>query len=453
MDTIIKENPHYHTPLISSYQGNPLIEALDPIPKNRMEAAKRLLKKPEFDKSEIELDASLRKHLTLNLRNYLFPTNKHVDILYGILLQIFDGYKYRNPLTAEGQKKLHRVHGKKEWVVVKKHKPGTISFITGLSGMGKSIAIEAVLNAISATVIRHMNYKGTPFTETQIVALKNNVGDQISPKFFAKRYGEKTDRLLGIELYSKYFKNRQLTRYDFIVELYKIICNHFVGIIAIDEFQNIKLASKKLKEELIALLIDMRDELGIPIVLVGTYKAVDILRKDASISRRLVEGGYYELERPLSSADEDFRNFCDVMWKYQWLREPVALTDKIYDALYDCSMGVTGILLNLFIYSQNEALNTDKEFVDARMIRRVYRDRFKPFHNIINALRAGTPEFLNQYDDLYCKAFAQLEGDAPYDHEKANGQASKKHDTSDTQKLREQVVGKKALTEGENDES
>jgi hypothetical protein len=97
MDTIIKENPHYHTPLISSYRGNPLIEALDPIPKNRMEAAKRLLKKPEFDKSEIELDASLRKHLTLNLRNYLFATNKHVDILYGILLQIFDGYKYRNP--------------------------------------------------------------------------------------------------------------------------------------------------------------------------------------------------------------------------------------------------------------------------------------------------------------------------------------------------------------------
>jgi hypothetical protein len=33
MDTIIKENPHYHTPLISSYRGNPLIEALDPIPK------------------------------------------------------------------------------------------------------------------------------------------------------------------------------------------------------------------------------------------------------------------------------------------------------------------------------------------------------------------------------------------------------------------------------------
>jgi hypothetical protein len=180
---------------------------------------------------------------------------------------------------------------------------------------------------------------------------------------------------------------------------------------------------------------------------------VDILRKDASISRRLVEGGYYELERPLSSADEDFRNFCDVMWMYQWLREPVALTDKIYDALYDCSMGVTGILLNLFIYSQNEALDTDKEFVDARMIRRVYRDRFKPFHNIINALRAGTPEFLNQYDDLYCKAFSQLEGNAPSNLEKATGNPKKKYDASNAKKLHEQVTGENAQNKGENDES
>lgn len=417
MDTIFKENPHYHNPLISSYQGNPLIEALDPMPKDRKEATKRLLKKPEFNKSDIELDASLRKHQTLTLRNYLYPTNTQVDILYGILLQVFDGYRFRNPMTAEGQKKLHHEYGNKGTVVIKKNKPGTISFITGLSGMGKSISIETVLNALGATVIRHSNYNGSPFTETQIVALKNNVGDQISPKFFAKRYGEKTDRLLGVELYSKHFKSKKLTRHDYINELFKIIYNHFVGIIAIDEFQNLKLATKTAKEELIALLIDMRDELGIPIVLVGTYKAVDILRKDASISRRLVEGGYYELQRPMSSGDEDFRDFCDIMWEYQWLKHPADLSDEILDTLYDCSMGITGILLNLFIFAQNEALDTGKEFVDAKIIRQVYKNRFKPFHNIINALRANTPEFLLQYDDLYLKAFAKLESQAPYNHQ------------------------------------
>ena len=211
----------------------------------------------------------------------------------------------------------------------------------------------------------------------------------------------------------KTLATRALTRSDFIRQLSLIISNHFVGVLVIDEFQNLKLGSKNAKAELIAMLIDIRDELGIPIILVGTYKAVDILRKDASISRRLVEGGYHEIQRPLTAQDPNFIKFCRTMWVYQWVREPKPITDKIIEALYDCSMGVTGILINVFIYAQHEAMINESETVDAATIKKVYKEHFKPFHNIIIALRHNTPEFLKQYDDLYLEAFAELEVKAP----------------------------------------
>ena len=143
MDIIIKETPHYHKPLIPSYQGNPLIEALDPIAETQEEALGRLIIKPEFNPVELNMPVYARCHFPVRLRHFLSPTDKQAEIYYGTVLQVFEGYGHRNPLMAEGQRYVHRFKGRKEWVRIKRRRPGTISFITGLSGMG-NIALHRV---------------------------------------------------------------------------------------------------------------------------------------------------------------------------------------------------------------------------------------------------------------------------------------------------------------------
>lgn len=77
----------------------------------------------------------------------------------------------------------------------------------------------------------------------------------------------------------------------YLSEIRKIITTHHVGLLVLDEFQNLSLMGVG-AAKVIAFLVNLRDELGIPIVIAGTYKALRLLEGDLSISRRLVEGGY-----------------------------------------------------------------------------------------------------------------------------------------------------------------
>lgn len=155
-------------------------------------------------------------------------------------------------------------------------------------------------------------------------------------------------------------------------------------------------------KKIIALLVNLRDELGVPIVLVGTYKALRLLEGTMSSARRLCEGGYFDLERPLSSKDGAWKLLCDAAWNYQWVRKPVEFSDEIADALYDVSQGISGIMLSVFATAQLAAMEEDgAETVDAELIRKVYQERMTPLHSAIRILKSGDPQLMDRFDDLY----------------------------------------------------
>ncbi len=415
MPSWINSSPIYHQYPIPEFQGNPLIAALNPPPGDLDSAILGLSEVPAFDELDRELPAIMRMFLPARLTRFLFPTSQHVRILKHVYCQVLDGYRARNPLTAHGQRLLHNA-GKPGFhldpvIESASDRPSTISFLTGLSGMGKSTLIRGVMRVLGNPVIRHSMFHGTPFAESQILYLMRNVPDQCGPKALASSFGDYTDALLGTTLYSKQFSDKSMTRYDYVAALRRIVANHHVGAIVLDEFQNLSLAGTDGKRELIALLVNMRDQLGVPIILVGTYKAADVLDGDASIARRLVEGGFHDLQRPESPDNEDWQALCETVWEYQWVRNPIELDDGIIEVLYDCSQGITGVMLNLFIASQIEAIDSERERVDKDLIRSIYFERFKPLHKIINALRSKELSLMNRYDDLYIKAFRELKKD------------------------------------------
>ena len=418
MDNLVNDNPVYVDFPIPEFRGNPCVEAIARPPKDNDEAILRLSRTPYFDPSELELDASLRMLLPARLFNFMFPTGLHVKILKRINLQIFNGYRHRNPLSPEGQRYLHEAAdgtsfsgGHSSPLII----PASISFLTGLSGMGKSALARAVMASLGKPVIKHSMYHGLPFPETQILYLMRNVPDQCSARALCKSFGEHADYLLAQRLYSDYFSDKSLNRSDIVVELRRIIVAHHIAALVIDNFENLSLARSGGKKELIALIVNLREELGVPILIVGTYKAAEILRDDASVTRRLVGDGFYELKRPLSCEDEDYRGLVAAAWDYHWTKERAELNEEMYFILYDLSQGITAIVLTLLVFAQVDAIDNGTERVDASTIKNVYTEQFKPLHGIIDALRSGDSEAIGAYDDLYLRAFKSLKADMMFD--------------------------------------
>jgi hypothetical protein len=405
MTSWIDENPIYQEYPIAEYQGNPVVEAIKLPPSDDDESITRLSLKPDFREEERNLPPSFRVLLPERLTYFMFPTKQHVKILNRIYSQVLEGYRLRNPLTAEGQRLIHEAGSQRTESPL--YHPSKISFLTGLSGMGKSTLIRAIMRSMGKSVIRHSSYQGEPFTESQILYLMRNVPDQSGAKPLCQSFGAYTDKLLQNSLYKKVFANKG-TRTEYVAALQSIIANHHVGALVIDEFQNLSFAKSGGKEEVIALILNLREHLGVPIILVGTYPAVDVLREQLSITRRLVEGGFHEIHRPPGPDDEDWCAFCDIVWGYQWLEKPKPMEAKIVEVLYDCSQGITAIMLNLFIAAQIAAIESGTEMIDDDLIKKTYQEQFSPLHGIIDALRSRDPEFLVMYDDLYLKAFDEF---------------------------------------------
>lgn len=414
MQPWINSQPTYTSYPLPEFSGNPLIEALAPLPFNQDDAIMRLSSLPAFDEAERNLPAVFRMFLPARLSRFLFPTTQHVRFLNHLAIQVFDGYSTRNPMNPGGQQYLHHAATQSYFVPVIDPGTGrlsTISMVCGIPGIGKSTLIRGCMGMLGKPVIRHCKYDGKPFPETQILYLMRNVPDQCSAKAFCKVYGDYTDALLGMPLYAKFFADKSMTRTHYLSELRRIVVSHHVGALILDCVEHLLLGSPNDVSEFIAMLINMRDELRVPIILVGTPRAAQILESDVSTSRRIVEGGYHELKRPDSPDDPDFSSLCEVLWGYQWVREVTEFSSEISDQLYDLSQGITGVTITLFIAAQIEAIDSGKEKLTKDLIKRVYDQRFKPLHPIIDALRSGKQSIISQYDDLYPKAFDGLKAD------------------------------------------
>jgi hypothetical protein len=140
-------------------------------------------------------------------------------------------------------------------------------------------------------------------------------------------------------------------------------------------------------------------------ILIGTYESASVMTGNASIARRFAEGGFHDLELPARREDDDWKDLCEVVWKYQWVRNPIELSPDIVSCLYEYSRGITAILLQLFINAQVKAISSGTELVDSTAIKRAYESN-TPIKSVVTALRAGNR---SAFEDLY-SVFAQENG-------------------------------------------
>ena len=392
--------------------GNPLVAHLPLGPESDDDAFLALAKKPQFDPAERMLPRAHRRLLIKRLRRFFLPfLREHRRALEVVCASVIDGYLPRNPMTSAGQRMLNGCSYDAT--------PPAIVLITGCSGMGKSTLATMIFSYMGGPVWRHMKFGRKPFPEAQLLFLRRNTPERCTVPRLCETFGAYTDAALGVNLYSGIF-DKPMTRggTNHIKEMRKLIANHHIGALVLDELQNLSLIGVG-AESILAFLVNLRDEIGVPIVALGTPKALKLVGKSAPAARRFVEGGHIDLRRPTSADSPEWIELCTAVWEFQWVREPAEISPDICMALYEVSQGIVAIMLSAFAHAQLEAIENGSECVTAELIRKVFLTQMSPLHAAIRALQSGDPFLLDQFEGLYVNHWpdadqgeAEVEGDS-----------------------------------------
>ncbi|MGG1689415.1 ATP-binding protein [Heyndrickxia ginsengihumi] len=384
-------------PEIVEYQNNPLIEALPPI-YSQSEVIDHLSIYPPFNKEEKYLENYKRVHLILRLLHYFQPIPIHLKIESSVSRLIRSSYIHRNPLAKEyAQGFVYNWNNINESKLdFSSIQTGQTLSIVGVSGVGKTRTIQRILHMMPQ-VISHVDYKGKPLNQYQVTYLKIETPFDGSVKTIIFDFLYQVDLLLGSNYFNRY-SNSRLSTSQLMPIMAQIAKSINLGVLLIDELQHLKGMKNSNSSQVLNFFTALINTINIPLIMVGTPKAMDVLQSQFRQARRNTNMGGVFWDRLEKDAVWDL--FIRGMWKYQWTKKDVELTDELSSLMYDMSQGIADIAIKLFMMVQLKAINTGKEKLTANLIKQVAKEELRMVQPMLQALKNKNYSKLSDYDDL-----------------------------------------------------
>lgn len=393
----------YLPQVIPEYEGNPYLEALPPIlPPQKI--AQQLASYPSFNPEERNLDSHYRLHFLRRLFQVFQPLPCHLDLESRISMAIRQGYIGRNPLKPQFAKSLREgydVIQNGDWQngYTASYSSTNLGFsLVGISGMGKSTALHQILRNIPQ-VILHREYNSIKFSGYQVTYLKLDCPMDGSIKGLCIDFFIKIDNLIGTQYYKKFGTTRRST--DSMVATMGQVCQHLgCGLLIIDETQNLSLAKSGGAEKMLNFFVSLNNNIGIPLVMVGTPKVLGVLQGQFRLARR-ADGSQGSLFWERLEKDQKWDLFINGIWPYQWTKKETPISKELSDTLYDESQGIVDVAVKLYAMAQGHAISTSKEEITSRIIRQVAAENLKMTKPMLESLKTGNLRKLAQYEDIY----------------------------------------------------
>lgn len=400
--TIILENgkevqlAEYKEQVLMEYKGNPLIEALPPI-LSMEEAFDQLSFLPLYHSSERNLSSEHRYHALLRLLRFYQPLNQTLNLELRFSSFIRYGYVSRNPLQKEHVQALNELHGRlvnnKDLGLPPDIRSSASSFtLMGFSGIGKTSAIERVLS-LYPQVILHQE----PINGIQIVWLKLNCPHDVSLKTLCIDFFKKIDKLIGTNYQQKYGKTTNSIS-SMVIRMGQVSRIHFIGSIIIDEIQHLLTASGAASEMMMNFFVTLVNDIGVPVMFIGTMKAKALLQKDFRQARRSSGLGGFVWQQ--MKKDDDWEILITSMWDYQWTKEHTELTEELYDTIYEESQGIVDVAIKLYILGQFRAINSGLEKITPQIIKETVKEDLQILQPLLEALKSGLKSKISKYEDI-----------------------------------------------------
>src|SRR6266568_1394116 len=389
----------YNDPLIPDYKGNPFIEALPPIWKKE-QVIDMLQYYPEYQEAHREWPPELRLHLIRNVLKFFEVIPRHIDLEQRLSSMLRLGYEARNPRLLDYYCNIDKrvdalLLGKP---LVSNLQSSAIALaVVGLSGVGKSVTLGHLL-ALYPQVIFHHNHRGNDFSPVQLVWLKLECPFDGSTKGLCLNFFQALDNLFDTHYVENYARHGRASTDEMIKGMARLASLHAIGVLVIDEIQHLSNAKSGGSEKMLSFFVELVNKIGMPVILVGTYKAMTMLNSEFRLARR--SAGLGDFVWDSMRRDETWNTFLESLWRYQYTQKDCRLTPQLNRTLYDVTQGITDLAVKAYMLAQARAITRGDEAITPGLIRSVTHDSLQMVRPILDALKSGDILELYKVDDV-----------------------------------------------------
>lgn len=248
---------------------------------------------------------------------------------------------------------------------------GSDSFtIIGTSGIGKSSAISRAITI--ATENRVIGLE-EPFCKIIPVVMVQSPFD-CSVKGILLQILREIDMELDTHYYDMAVRARATT--DMLIGSVSQIALNHIGLLVVDEIQNI--VNHRQGKSLVGMLTQLINNSGISICMVGTPEAETFFESVDYLARRALGLRYGNCEY-----NAYFREFCNVLFQYQYVEQEAVISDGIIQWLYEHSAGVLAVVVSLIHDAQEISILSGRETLDMVSLNEAYEQRMNILHSHI----------------------------------------------------------------------
>ena len=325
---------------------------------------------PEYDKSICTADVPMRLMALSDLYRIYVPSQMSLEIYSKMYLALLRSLQKKGTKMAIQQKNQnHKAIIQQEYSGIM---GGSDSFtIIGASGIGKSSAISRAITLITENRVIEA---GNPYTKI-IPCICVQCPFDSSVKGLLLEILRKVDEVIE----GKYYQNalRARTTTDMLIgSVGQVALNH-IGLLVVDEIQNV--CSSKNGKSLVGMLTQLINNSGISICMVGTPESAVFFEQAMQLARRSLGLRYDVMEY-----GENFREFCETVFSYQYVKQRTQITDTIMEWLYEHTSGNISVVVSLIHDAQEIAILNGKEMLDLETLNEAYQKRLSMLHGFIH---------------------------------------------------------------------
>ena len=249
---------------------------------------------------------------------------------------------------------------------------GSDSFtIIGASGIGKSSAISRAITLITENRVIEV---GNPYTKI-IPCISVQCPFDSSVKGLLLEILRKVDEVIDSEYYKNALRAR-ITTDMLIGSVSQVALNH-IGLLVVDEIQNV--CNSKSGKSLVGMLTQLINNSGISICMVGTPESAVFFEQAMQLARRSL-GLWYDV----MEYGENFKEFCETVFTYQYVKQKTEITDVIMEWLYEHTSGNISVVVSLIHDAQEIAILNNNEVLNLESLNEAYQQRLSMLHGYIH---------------------------------------------------------------------
>lgn len=331
---------------------------------------------PEYDDSVREMDAGRRLLMLSDIYKIFIPNQMAGEIYFKLYAMASMSLQKKG--TAESVRLLNAVHQGRvepydENEFTARQYKGIATGMTsatciGVSGIGKTTCIQAAAGLCGDVLEADKPYR--KIIPVVIVSCPFNC----SFRSLCSQILSKVDEYLGTSYFQK--SQKSTMNAEQVMQMVCQVANLYIGVLVIDEIQMI--VESRSGEQLYRMVLQLINSSNISVLMCGTPECIPFFGQNPQMARRTVG-----LQYGAMPYDGEFREFCRILFSYQYVRNKSELTDGILEWLYEYSGAIPGSLMALVHDAQEIAILGGGEELGLTALNEAYGRRIKMLHPYI----------------------------------------------------------------------